>query len=228
MVTISLMSTKEIPVAIFCRVSTLNRQDNQRQITELEAYAKSQSYEVVEVVAESISGRANADDRVGLHRILTLANEKKIKKVLVHEVSRIARRSSIVHKFVENLHEAQVSLYWHSQRIETLMPSGKKNPAAAIMMALLSEIAANEVEVLRERILSGLAQAKLNGIQLGRRKGTSIPQDKLLEKHSDIVRKLKDGHSIRNTSAITKKGFGTVVRVRNIWLKNQQQLPVAA
>ena len=97
---------KKTPVAIFCRVSTLNRQDNQRQITELEEYAKSQNYEVVEVVSESISGRAHADDREGLHRILTLANEKKIKKVLVHEVSRIARRSSIVHKFVEDLHEA--------------------------------------------------------------------------------------------------------------------------
>ena len=220
LVTMSPTTTKKIPVAIFCRVSMINRQDNQRQINELEAYAKSQNYEVVEVVSESISGRANADDREGLHRILTLANEKKIKKVLVHEVSRIARRSSIVHKFVEDLHETQVSLYWHSQRIETLMPSGKKNQAAAIMMALLSEIAANEVEVLRERILSGLAEARRKGVQLGRRKGTSIPPATLLQKHSDIVRKLKEGQSIRNTAAITKKGFGTVVRVRNVWIKN--------
>jgi len=226
--TMSPTTTKKTPVAIFCRVSTINRQDNQRQITELEEYAKSQNYEVVEVVSESISGRANADDREGLHRILTLANEKKIKKVLVHEVSRIARRSSIVHKFVEDLHDAGVSLYWHSQRIETLMPSGKKNPAAAIMMALLSEIAANEVEVLRERILSGLAEARRKGIQLGRRKGTSIPPDKLLQKHSDIVRKLKEGHSIRNTASITRKGFGTVVRVRTVWIKNQHQMAEAA
>jgi DNA invertase Pin-like site-specific DNA recombinase len=205
-------------VAIFVRVSTINRQDNQRQITELEEYAKSQNYEVVEVVAESISGRANADEREGLHRILTLATEKRIKKVLVHEVSRIARRSSIVHKFVEDLHEAGVSLYWHSQRIETLLPSGKKNPSAAIMMALLSEIAANEVEVLRERILSGLAETRRKGVQLGRRKGTSIPPATLLQKHGDIVRKLKEGQSIRNTAAITKKRFGTVVRVRSVWI----------
>ena len=219
------------PVAIFCRVSTVNRQDNQRQISELEEYATSQNYEVVEVVAESISGRANADEREGLHRILDLANGKKIKKVLVHEVSRIARRSSIVHKFVEDLHEAGVSLYWHSQRIETLMPSGKKNPAAAIMMALLSEIAANEVEVLRERIMSGLAEARRRNVVLGRRKGTTIPPATLLQKHSDIVRKLKEGHSIRNTAAITKKGFGTVVRVRSVWISaggHPQALQVAA
>jgi len=219
-------TSPKTPVAILVRVSTINRQDNQRQITELEEYASSQNYEVVEVVAESISGRANADEREGLHRILTLATEKRIKKVLVHEVSRIARRSSIVHKFVEDLHEAGVSLYWHSQRIETLLPSGKKNPSAAIMMAILSEVAANEVEVLRERILSGLAEARRKGVQLGRRKGTSIPPATLLQKHSDIVRKLKDGHSIRNTAAITKKGFGTVVRVRKVWKERSNPMVV--
>ncbi len=84
---------------------------------------------------------------------------------------------------------------------------------AAIMMAILSEVAANEAEVLRDRILSGLAKAKINGIVLGRRKGTSIPPDKLLQKQSCIVRKLKEGQSNRNTAAVTKKGFGKVVSV---------------
>ncbi len=57
---------------------------------------------------------------------------------------------------------------------------------------------------------------------------TSSYSTKLLQKHSDIVRKLKEGQSIRNTAAITKKGFGTVVRVRTVWIKNQHQMPVAA
>jgi len=50
----------------------------------------------------------------------------------------------------------------------------------------------------------------------------------LQDKKHNKTRKLKDGHSIRNTAAITKKGFGTVVRVRNVWIKNQHQMPVAA
>ena len=37
-----------------------------------------------------------------------------------------------------------VSLYWHAQRIETLLPSGKRNPAASIMFSLLAEMALNE------------------------------------------------------------------------------------
>jgi hypothetical protein len=39
-----------------------------------------------------------------------------------------------------------VSLYWHAQSVETLLPSGKRNPAAGIMLALLAEMARGESE----------------------------------------------------------------------------------
>jgi DNA invertase Pin-like site-specific DNA recombinase len=39
------------------------------------------------------------------------------------------------------------------------------------MLSLLAEMARNEVEVLRERINSGLAQARREGVVLGRHKG---------------------------------------------------------
>src|SRR5687768_13304478 len=124
------------PVAILVRVSTL-KQETDRQIAELQAYCEQKSYEVVEVCRETISGRAIEDERHGLKRAEALALEGKIKKVLVHEVSRIGRRNSITHRFVETLEDAGVSLYWHAQQIETLLPSGKRNPAAGIMLSLL-------------------------------------------------------------------------------------------
>lgn len=37
-----------------------------------------------------------------------------------------------------------VTLYWRAQSIETLLPSGKRNPSVAIMLALLSEMARAE------------------------------------------------------------------------------------
>ena len=53
-----------------------------------------------------------------------LAAAGKIRKVLVHEISRLGRRNSVTHKFVETLENHGVSLYWHAQGIETLLPSG--------------------------------------------------------------------------------------------------------
>jgi DNA invertase Pin-like site-specific DNA recombinase len=119
-----------------------------------------------------------------------------------------------------------VSLYWHSQSIETLLSNGKRNPAAGIMLALLSEIARNEVEVLRERILSGLAEARKKGVRLGRPTGSKNSPADLLKMHQDIVKLLKNGHSVRHTTKITEKGFSTVQRVKKLWLCSQDAIPL--
>src|SRR5438552_12257970 len=207
------MKKPQIPVAILVRVSTA-KQETARQISELRQYADGKGYEVLEVCEETISGSAQEDQRHGLRRAELLARDGKIKKVLVHEISRIARRNSVAHRFVETLEDCNVSLYWHAQSIETLLPNGKRNPAAGIMLALLSEMARNESETLRERIKSGLALARNRGVVLGRRKGTTLSREQFLQKHRDIVRRLKAGQSVRNAAKITAKGISTVQRVK--------------
>jgi len=215
------MKATKVPVAILVRVSS-QAQETSRQIQELKSYADSKGYDVVEVLKETISGKADENLRTGLHRAEELARTGKIKKVLVHEVSRIARKNSIAHKFVENLESYQCSLYWAAQNIETLLPNGKRNPAAGIMLAVMAEIARNEIEVLSMRVRSGLALALKNGVKLGRPLGST--QDKL-KKHQDIVRNLKNGQSVRNTAKITGKGFATVQRVKREWLKTHKPVP---
>lgn len=203
-----------VPVAILVRVSTA-KQETARQVSELRSHAEAKGWAVVAVCEElAVSGRADESERHGLQAAEELARSGKIKKVMVHEVSRLARRNSIVHKFVETLEELGVSLYWHSQGVETLMPSGKRNPAASVMLALLAEMARNETETLRERINSGLAEARRKGVKLGRPSGTGLEGAALLEKHKDVVKALKAGQSVRNAAKITGKGVSTVQRVK--------------
>jgi len=206
--------SKRIPVAILARVST-DKQDTSRQIDELREVAASNGWEVVEVIDElGVSGKANEDERYGLLRAYVLASQGDIQKVLVHEVSRIARRNSIAHKFIEEMETLGVSLYWHAQRIETLLASGKRNPAASIMFSLLAELARNERETLVDRINSGLAKARREGKTLGRPKGSTLKQADFLANHKDVARHLRAGQSIRNTAKITGKGVSTVQRVK--------------
>jgi len=217
---------KPIPVAILVRVSTV-KQETDRQVSELEEYASEKGYEVVEVCREQVSGAAHQSDRYGLQRALQLAEEGKIKKVLVHEVSRIARRNSVAHLFLETLEEVGVSLYWHSQRIETLLPDGKRNPAASIMFSLLAELARNERETLRERIKSGLKEAGKKGRYPGRPKGSIKSPSRTLSEYRNVVRQLKAGQSIRNTAAICRVSKGTVEKVRRVALE-AGRLPVVS
>lgn len=201
------------PVCILVRVST-NRQETDRQTAELTTYAAAKGFEIVEVCREAVSGAADDASRHGLTRALELAASGRVKKVLVHEVSRLARRNSTAHRFVESLADHGVSLYWHQQGIETLLENGKRNPAAAIMFALLAEMARSERETLVERIRSGLAEARRKGRTLGRPKGTTADTDTFLAKHKDIIRNLRSGQSVRNTAKITGKGTSTVQRVK--------------
>jgi len=83
------------------------------------------------------------------------------------------------------------------------------------MLALLAEMARAEKDTMRERIMSGLAEAKRQGKTLGRPKGSSLENAELLAKHKDIVRQLKEGQSVRNTAKIVGKGMSTVQRVKS-------------
>ncbi len=203
----------KICVAILVRVST-GEQETDRQIFELTEVAEANRWEVVEIIRETISGAAADTDRGGIDRALELAGGRKIRKVLVHEVSRVARKNSTAHRFLEDLEVLGVSLYWHAQRIETLLPSGKRNPAASLMFSLLAEIARNERETLIERINSGIAAAKRKGIHCGRPPGLTLSREDFLAKHRDVQRHLRGGHSVRHVAKICGKGISTVQRVK--------------
>ena len=82
------------------------------------------------------------------------------------------------------------------------------------MLALLAEMARGEHELLKARIASGLAEARLRGQKLGRPIGTRLAPTQLLQKHRDIVRLLKSGQSVRNAAKIAGKGISTVQRVK--------------
>ena len=212
---------KNPKVVILARVST-RAQETDRQVTELQEVADKQSWDVVETIAEIVSGAAGkskgweiAAEREALERVLVMAEAGKIDKVLVHEISRIARRNSDSHRFLERLTDAGVSLYWHTQNIETLLPSGKANPAASIMFALLSELARSERETLRERIKSGLKEAKRKGVDLGRPVGSQETAGGFLSKHSDVIKHLADDVPMRRIRTLTGKSLGTIQKVKN-------------
>ena len=115
------IETKAGPVCILVRVSTV-RQETARQVNELRAVAESKGWEVTEVCKETITGRASADERKEWQRVEALAAAGKIKKVLVHEISRLSRRPSLAHTFVESLEEYGVSLYWLARTEHRLLP----------------------------------------------------------------------------------------------------------
>lgn len=202
-------------VAILTRVSTAD-QSHGRQVTELNEYADSKGYQVVEVIEETISGAKKNVDRAGIQRLLELAATKKINKVLVHEVSRLGRETSQVLATLEELHRLGVSVVVMNYNLETLSHDGKLNHMAQFLITILTDIGRMERATLIERVKSGMAEAKRKGKHVGRPEGTTKDRAATLKQYSKVVKHLESGQTVRNTAVLCGVGVSTVQRVKKL------------
>ena len=198
---------------IFVRVSK-REQDYQRQLEDLRALAKTLNLEIVAEIAEKISGVKDNQERDGVQELLRLAQKGIIQKVLVQEVSRLGRSTVEVLKVLEELTSLHVSVYVQNFGFETLK-NGKRNPIAQFMFTLLAEFARMERETLRERILSGMEEARRQGKHLGRPDGSLENRETFLKKYPSVVRNLRQGISVRKTAKICDTSINTVRKVND-------------
>ncbi|GAA4020304.1 recombinase family protein [Hymenobacter fastidiosus] len=199
---------------IFVRVSK-KEQDHQRQVEDLRAVAQSQAVQVVAEIAEKISGARRNQDREGIQQLLELSRQGAIQKVLVSEVSRLGRSTVEVLQIVEELTQLGVSIYVQNFGLETLK-NGKRNPVAQFMFTLLAEFARLERETLRERILSGMDEARRQGVTIGRPAGATEEKAVFLKKHAAVARQLRAGLSVHKTAKLCAVAINTVRKVKTL------------
>ena len=197
---------------IFVRVSK-KEQDYQRQVEDLRAVAQSQAVQVVAEISEKISGAKRNQDWEGIQQLLELSRRGAIQKVLVSEVSRLGRSTVEVLQIVEELTQLGISIYVQNFGIETLK-NGKRNPVAQFMFTLLAEFARLKRETLRERIRSGMDEARRQGIRIGRPVGATEEKAVFLKKYAAVARQLRAGLSVRKTAKLCEVAINTVRKVK--------------
>lgn len=105
-------------------------QEKARQIQDLREDIASNGWQEVELIEESdVSGAA-------MTRAIELANTGQIDRLMLHNISRIAKRASDAHAMIEHMTDLGISLYWHSQKLETIMSNGSRNPGASMVLTL--------------------------------------------------------------------------------------------
>lgn len=212
---VSMKKTKP-NVAILCRVST-DSQETSRQTLELKKLCQEKDWNVVAIIENKESGMKKSLE--GLKEVRSLASAGKIQKVVVSEISRIARRLSVVSKFVEDMEELKVSVFWQNQGLETLLENGERNGVANMFLAAFAEIARNERETTIKRIRSGLEAAKAKGKKLGRPLNTTKSTEQFLLDHKGIVKRLNANLTIRDIARLEEASFSTIMKVKKIIFK---------
>lgn len=202
-------------VVILSRVST-HIQDNQRQINELTEFSKNRNWNVIKVFEEKISGGKKNEERPILLEMIQFVKENQIDKVLCWELSRIGRNIVQVLETIEILNTNRISLFIKNYNLETLDENKEVLPLSQFMIQVLSSVNQMERIQIRQRIKSGYDNYRKCGGTVGRKKGFKKSNDDLLKQHSDVIKYLKQGQSVRNTMKLTDKSSGTIQKVKKL------------
>ena len=194
---------------IYARVSTAG-QDYDRQLAELRQYADRMGYDVVKTFSEKISGAKKVEERQAMTELLNYVEVNKVDKVLIYECSRLSRRAVDFLSIIEIFNEKKISLYIHQNGLETLLPNGKINPIASLVLGILAQFNGMERSLIRSRMESGYNNFRNNGGIVGRKTGYRKTSEQMKEEYAEEIRLLKKGYSLRNISKITHTSVNTL------------------
>lgn len=175
-------------VAIYARVSTIDQQTLPMQVEAMQEYAAHRNWSIIKIVQEKDSGAKKLPLR---QEVLTLAKRREIDTIIVWKLDRWGR--SLVNLVTElhDLHALGVGFVSLTEALDFTTPSGK---AMAGMLAVFAEF---ERDMLRERVIAGIAHAREKGGKHGRPpiSGKKVQKVKELKKAkkniSQIARELK-------------------------------------
>jgi len=145
--------------AIYVRVSTVE-QETDMQETELREYCSRRGWETILYPDHAQSGAKQ--NRPALNSLLSDLRKRKIDVVVVWALDRLARSLKQLLTISEECKSLGVDLVSLRQNIDTTLPAGR------LTFQILGAVAEFERELLRERVKSGMAQARRAGKRIGR------------------------------------------------------------
>ena len=160
-------------VAIYARVSTLNGQNPEMQLAEIREYASRRGWIVAgEYVDLGISG--SKESRPELNRMMKDAHSRKIDCVVCWKLDRLGRSLKHLVTLIEDLSAYGVAFVALRDNLDLSTPSGR------LMMHVIAAMAEFERELIKERVIAGIAAARKRGARIGRPK-TYINPTKVAE-----------------------------------------------
>ena len=200
---------------IYARVSSVgDRQNTERQISDLSEYAAFQKLQISQIYEEKISGAKKNRERPVLIEAIEYCKENKVSFLLVSELSRLGRNAFEVLATVKDLIDSGINLYLQKEQLTLLDGDGKPTLFAPIMIATLSTCAQLERENIKFRLNSGRKLYIEHGGKLGRKVGSIKTIEQKKEQYKDIISYLKRGYSVRTIAKLTNKGASTVQRIK--------------
>jgi DNA invertase Pin-like site-specific DNA recombinase len=191
-------STRPITqVALYARVSTLNNQDPEMQLSELREYAGRRGWQIVEEFTDQgVSGCK--ESRPALNRMMADACRRRFDAILVWKIDRFGRSLKHLVNALAELAALGVAFISLRDNLDLSTPSGR------LTFQIIGAMAEFERALIQERVRAGLRNARNKGTRLGR--------PRVIVDASRIASLREQGHSWSQITAEMRIGKGTAQR----------------
>ena len=191
------------------------KEEQESQLNELKAIAFKKGYKLARIFEEKhIALKKNGNMPV-MDEMVEYFMKKRIQKVYIWEISVLGASLNTVIGNMEKLMEAEVPMYIHSLRLNTIDKYGLVNPMTHFMLKILQSARDMEKISLRRRMKEGYDRFRQNN-KVGRKPGYKKSQDQILVENHEVVKMLKQGISIRNIMKLTGRSSATVQKVKKM------------
>jgi len=155
------MEMKGKRAALYARVSTATAQKPDMQLAEMREFASRRGWKVFkEYVDVGICGAMQS--RPELNRLMSDAYRRHFDIVLCWKVDRFGRSLKHLVNSIADLDSYGVAFVSLRDNLDLSTPSGR------LMLQIIGAMAEFERSLIQERVVSGLRNAKLKGVRLGR------------------------------------------------------------
>jgi len=145
---------------LYARVST-NSQDTDLQLREFRDYCRRRGWDVAdEYIDTGVSGAK--DRRPELDRLMSDAKKRKFDAVVVYRYDRFARSLRHLVNALEEFRALGIEFVSIHEGVDTSTPNGR------LVFGIFATIAEFERELIRDRVRSGIRNARAKGKKLGR------------------------------------------------------------
>lgn len=198
----------------YSRVSTVG-QNSARQIANFKEHGIVTSENIF---IDKIQGDTLFFERPEASKLFDVVTSIKDEQVtiVIDDIDRLGRDLIDVLNSIKVFTANKINLKSLKQGLETILPDGKENPIALVVISVMGSIAQMERNKIKERTREGIAIAKANGVYKGRKVGSYQSKERMLQRHEIVVKKLRKGIAVRDIAQMTGKSTTTIMKVKKL------------
>ena len=206
----------------YSRTSTV-LQNSARQI---ETFKSHEGFDPSRLFVERIQGNIPFMERPEAVKLFDeLTNQSEPCTVVVDSIDRLGRNLIDILHTIDLFTKNKINLKSIKEGFTTLLDNGDVNPMAQLVISCMGSIAEMNRNQIKQRALEGIKVAQALGKYQGRKVGATQTDEKLLQRHQTIVKKLQKNISIRDISEITGASSATICKVKKVMV-NRKMLEV--